>query len=54
MILLSKSLKLVNFIRFRMPNTYAAEQKQLNIIHMYPEFKVEILLEASVLAWPKL
>lgn len=31
---LSKSLKLVNFIRFRIPKTYAALHTQLNIIHI--------------------
>ena len=47
---LSKSLKLVNFIRFRIPRTYVEVQKQLTNIHMYPAFSVEILADASVLA----
>lgn len=46
-ILLSKSLKLVSFILLRIPRTYAAVQRQLANIQMYPALSVEIRAVAS-------
>lgn len=42
-------MKFVSLIRFRMPRTKVAEQKQFSNIQMYPAFSVEILSAASPL-----
>lgn len=51
-LLLSKSLKLVSLIRFRMPRTYDAVDKQLINIQMYPALRVANLVVAAALADP--
>jgi hypothetical protein len=50
--ILSKSLKLVNLILLRIPSTYAAVQRQLANIQMYPALRVEIRAVASELEVP--
>lgn len=52
--ILSKSLKFVNLILFRIPSTYVDVQKQLISIQIYPALRVEILAVASMEECPLL